>query len=82
MDNSKISTMKNALLLLPLLSIEWEEGKGTCITVGWLKSTYSIAFLYHELEKIEIDLTKKRWALLLYLFLIALCFVGYKLINK
>jgi hypothetical protein len=27
--------MKNALLIFPLLSIEWEKAKGKCITVSF-----------------------------------------------
>jgi hypothetical protein len=34
--------MKNAILIFPLLSFEWEKGKGKCITIGWLKWTYCV----------------------------------------
>ena len=34
--------MTNAILMLPLLSFEWDKGGRKCITFGWLKWTYSV----------------------------------------
>lgn len=36
--------MKNGFIILPLIFIEWEKGKKTCVTVGWFNWTYSFNF--------------------------------------
>jgi hypothetical protein len=36
--------MKNAVLIFPLFSYEWEKGKSKCITIGWITKTYSFTW--------------------------------------